>query len=76
MKYYLLILCLLLSSSLLADPYTLYFIRHAEKDLSTKADPELTSQGHETAKKLARYLSDKPLQAILSSDYRRTLHQK
>lgn len=76
MKYILLLLSLLLtlfvSPSLLADPYTLYFIRHAEKDLTKKADPELTSQGQETAKKLAQYLSDKPLQAVLSSDYRRT----
>ena len=72
MKRCLVICCLMFSPSLLADPYTLYFVRHAEKDLTTKVDPELTTQGLETASKLANYLSDKPLQAIFSSDYRRT----
>ena len=74
MKSLLLILALTITSSCFAEPFTLYFVRHAEKDLSTKQDPDLTEEGRETAQRLADYLEHKELHKIYSTNYQRTLN--
>ena len=74
MKYILLISALLFCSTSVAESFTLYLIRHAEKDLATKIDPDLTEQGRETAAKLNQYLMRIPLTKVYSSDYKRTRH--
>ena len=50
---------------------TYYLVRHAEKT-TEKPDPALTEEGQERAQDLADRLSDIPLTAIYSSDYKRT----
>ena len=52
--------------------FTLYLVRHAEKALDGTADPELTEEGRARAARLAQWLEGRGLQAIWSSDYRRT----
>ncbi|GLP97100.1 SixA phosphatase family protein [Paraferrimonas sedimenticola] len=49
----------------------IYLVRHAEKQLDVK-DPELTAQGQQRALALAELLRQKPVERIMSSDYRRT----
>lgn len=53
---------------------TFYFIRHAEKDRSDpeNADPELSQDGMGRAMHWDVILQDVPLDAIYSTDYRRT----
>ena len=53
---------------------TFYFIRHAEKDRSDTedSDPELNQDGLGRAVHWAEILKDVPLDAIYSTDYRRT----
>lgn len=53
---------------------TFYFIRHAEKDRSDSedADPELNQDGMGRAMHWAEILKDVELDAIYSTDYRRT----
>ncbi|WP_394176084.1 SixA phosphatase family protein [Thalassotalea litorea] len=51
--------------------YTIYLIRHAEKQKRAD-DPPLTECGHLRAKKFAEDFSATPLLAIYSSDYHRT----
>ena len=53
---------------------TFYFIRHAEKDNSDSenTDPELNQDGLGRAMHWAEILKDVPLDAIYSTDYRRT----
>ena len=74
MKTFLLVLALITSSACLAEPFTLYFIRHAEKDLTTKQDPDLTEQGRETATRLNAYLEQNVLTKIYSTNYKRTIN--
>lgn len=50
----------------------IYLVRHAEKQTDAGKDPELTRQGHQRANNLASYLADKKIQAIYSSDFKRT----
>lgn len=50
---------------------TYYLVRHAEKT-TEKPDPVLTQEGQNRAQDLADRLSEVPLTAIYSSDYRRT----
>lgn len=50
--------------------YTVYLVRHAEKQSGD--DPSLTSDGLLRADTLADLLSDKDIENIWSSDYRRT----
>lgn len=71
MKTLILLVCCFVSGFLQANDYTLYFIRHFEKQ-SGGPDPELTQQGHDRAKQLADLLDNVGLQAIYSSDYKRT----
>ncbi|WGD34771.1 phosphoglycerate mutase family protein [Olleya sp. YS] len=54
---------------------TYYFIRHAEKDRSdaTNKNPELTRKGKRRARRWKRYFKRKKLDAIYSTNYKRTL---
>ena len=55
---------------------TYYFIRHAEKDRTdpTNRNPELTEAGHERSRQWAIYFKDIPLDAVYSTDYKRTTY--
>ena len=66
------LLCLISFSSSAAEPYTLFFTRHAEKINSSSQDPALTDVGHQRAGHLARFLKNSRIQAVFSTDYRRT----
>lgn len=54
---------------------TYYLIRHAEKDRSdsTNRDPDLNAEGLERAKKWAEVLKDIELDAVYSTNYKRTI---
>jgi len=52
--------------------YTLYLIRHAEKQQDGSHDPELTEAGKNRSRRLAKWFLDKDITDIWSSDYRRT----
>ncbi|WP_298441844.1 histidine phosphatase family protein [uncultured Ferrimonas sp.] len=75
---YALMLPLLLSlcASATAAPYSLYLVRHAEKavDPAQPKDPSLTACGIQRSAWLAQLLASKQIEAIYSSDYRRTQH--
>lgn len=53
---------------------TYYFIRHAEKDRSnpSERDPELTEKGHQRAAFWAKHFAEIPLDAVYSTNYKRT----
>jgi len=53
---------------------TYYFIRHAEKDRSnpSERDPELTEKGHQRAAFWAQHFAEIPLDAVYSTNYKRT----
>ncbi len=53
---------------------TYYFIRHAEKDRSnpSEGDPELTEKGHQRATFWAQHFAEVPLDAVYSTNYKRT----
>jgi len=56
--------------------YTLYLIRHAEKELDTgrvrNPDPVLTEAGKNRSTRLAWWFRDKDIKDVWSSDYHRT----
>ncbi len=52
--------------------FTLYLIRHAEKQPDGSHDPVLTMAGKNRSKQLAEWFRDKDIADIWSSDYRRT----
>ena len=52
--------------------YTLYLVRHAEKQSDGSRDPALTQAGKQRAERLAAWLQDEDIQNIWSSDYIRT----
>jgi len=54
------------------DNYTLYLVRHAEKQSDGSRDPALTEAGKTRAEQLADRFQDKNLTEIWSSDYKRT----
>ncbi len=74
MKYFILIL---ISSVLFGctntDVNRYILVRHAEKQLDVKKDPELTEAGKERAKHLAVLLAKSDITKIYSSNYKRTL---
>lgn len=77
MKQYITLLLLLVSLSLFAQNKAatkLYIVRHAEKmtDNPKERDPLLTSEGTVRAQALAQLLSKKKIDAIYSTDYKRT----
>jgi 2,3-bisphosphoglycerate-dependent phosphoglycerate mutase len=52
---------------------TFILVRHAEKAPDGSEDPPLTATGEQRAKALAKLLSSTPLDAVFSSNYKRTL---
>lgn len=54
------------------NPTTFILVRHAEKE-KDKDNPRLTEEGSHRAKKLSSMLIDMPIDAIYSSNYKRTL---
>ena len=68
----LLALCLFACSAGKDEPdYTLYLVRHAEKQEGD--DPELTIAGHTRAARLAGWLESHPVAAVWSTNTRRTM---
>lgn len=63
---------LLLPSCLASDNFTIYLVRHAEKQAETK-NPPLTLCGKERAKQLATILSTANIKTIYSTRYQRTM---
>ena len=53
------------------EVFTLYLVRHAEKE-SASNDPELTPCGVERSVSLRAFFDAVPLEAVYSTDYRRT----
>ena len=49
-----------------------YLVRHAEKATQPANDPDLTDKGKERAHDLAAFLANKKIEAIYSTNYRRT----
>lgn len=58
-----------------SDMYTIYLVRHAEKDLTkgNRSDPPLTECGTERSKHLSTFLSHVAIDAVYSTDYVRTI---
>ena len=56
------------------DIFTIYLVRHAEKDLSVDsyADPALTPCGKQRANQLTNFFQDINLEAVYSTNYNRT----
>ena len=54
------------------DSYTLYLVRHSEKQADKGKDPDLTEAGNYRSEQLANWLQDKGIRKIWSSDYQRT----
>lgn len=74
------ILCYIVGLGIFSGPLyaqDIYLVRHFEKAAATAITdtkgPELTSQGQEKAELLARFLIDKNIQSIYSTDYKRTI---
>ena len=68
----LLFLTLLLPPCLASDNFTLYLVRHAEKQPEGK-NPKLTQCGQLRAKQLATLLSKADIQSVYSTSYQRTM---
>ena len=60
------------SSSIAADNFNLYLVRHAEKQANI-ANPALTACGQQRAKQLATMLAKADIKAIYSTSYNRTM---
>jgi len=54
------------------DHHKIYLVRHAEKLLDDGDDPGLTDAGKQRSAQMARWLDDKGIADIWSSDYRRS----
>ena len=52
--------------------YTLYLVRHAEKQVDGGKDPALTDEGKHRSEHLAAWFLDKDINEAWSSDYKRT----
>lgn len=73
MKYFLCLLLLLPSITVFAsDSFTIYLVRHAEKEKNTK-DPILTQCGERRAEQIAEILSTANINHVYSTNYKRTL---
>jgi 2,3-bisphosphoglycerate-dependent phosphoglycerate mutase len=51
---------------------TVILVRHAEKALESTPDPNLSAEGEARAKKLAAVLKDTKIDAVYSTNYKRT----
>ncbi len=72
---FILLLAVVIGSACTAQPdgnYTLYLVRHAEKQAAKGKDPGLTDAGNYRSEQLAKWLQDKDISKIWSSDYQRT----
>ena len=54
------------------NSFTLYLVRHAEKQADGGRDPLLTEPGQQRAQHLADWFQDKDIEDIWSSDFNRT----
>ena len=54
------------------NTYTLYLVRHAEKQLSSDHDPDLSKAGKLRSHQLTDWFQGKDIKDIWSSDYKRT----
>jgi phosphohistidine phosphatase SixA len=61
-----------LSAPLMANETVIYLVRHAEKDVSQKQDPPLTTSGQQRAQRWATVFQHVPVSAVYSTDTRRT----
>ena len=52
--------------------YTLYLVRHAEKQTDASDDPALNDIGRNRSEQLATWFEEKDIKLIWSSDYRRS----
>ncbi len=52
--------------------YTLYLVRHAEKQIDSGSDPFLTRAGITRSEQLAAWFQDKDIREVWSSDYNRS----
>lgn len=55
--------------------YTIYLVRHSEKEVSASmygSDPPLTPCGKKRSESLSNFLKDVPIEVIYSTDYTRT----
>jgi len=68
----LIVFTLLLQPCLASDNFTLYLVRHAEKQTESK-NPRLTQCGRERAEQLAKLLSETNIKSIYSTSYQRTM---
>jgi len=67
--------CCLVGNALATDKeagYTLYLIRHAEKQMDGSRDPDLAKAGRIRSELLANWLQDKDISKVWSSDYKRS----
>ena len=55
-----------------SDGYTLYLVRHAEKQADLGKDPALNEVGKYRSAQLASWFQDKDIREIWSSDYKRS----
>jgi phosphohistidine phosphatase SixA len=69
---FLIVFALLLQPCLASDNFTLYLVRHAEKQTEGK-NPRLTQCGKERAEQLAILLSVADIKSIYSTSYQRTM---
>ena len=68
----LIVFALLLQPCLASDNFTLYLVRHAEKQTES-SNPLLTSCGKERAEQLATLLSVANIKSVYSTSYQRTM---
>ena len=54
------------------NSFTLYLVRHAEKQADGSRDPALSESGELRSRQLADWFQDKKLEDVWSSDYKRT----
>ncbi|MCB0761480.1 MAG: histidine phosphatase family protein [Flavobacteriales bacterium] len=56
-----------------SELFTIYLVRHAEKDVGANpGDPPLTACGEQRAELLSSFFNDVPLEAVYSTPYSRT----
>jgi len=78
MKYLILFLSFSVYTSTCQSPKptdvatTIYLVRHAEKEKDGTRDPNLTDEGRARAQRIAQRLKDEKLDAVYSTDYKRT----
>jgi phosphohistidine phosphatase SixA len=71
-----LLVCCFTNNTIATDSdnaFTLYLVRHAEKQSEGGGDPGLTGAGKHRAEQLASWLRNKDVTDIWSSEYKRTL---